>query len=69
MVNGTLQILASRHNLTIDARWTGYCREWTVKNQHGEQLFKSDDYNMLVQRLESGEGLTVGSHPPQGWTR
>jgi hypothetical protein len=69
MVNGTLQILATRHNLTIDARWNGHCREWTVKNQYGEQLFKSDDYSFVVQRLESGEGLNVGSYPPQGWAR
>ena len=69
MVNRTLEILASRHGLKIDARWTGHCREWLVKNSDGVQLFRTDDYDLLVMRLESGEGLKVGDYPPKWWPR
>ena len=69
MVNGTLQVLADRHGVKIDARWTGACREWLVKNSDGVQLFKSTDYDLVVRRLESGEGLRVGSYPPNWWPR
>ncbi len=69
MVNGTLQILASRHNLQIDARWNGHSRAWTIMDQHGVQLFTTDDYGNLVRRLEEGEGLKVGEHPPKWWPR
>ena len=67
MVNDTLQILASRHDLKIDARWAGHSRAWTVMNRHGEQLFTTDDYGNLVRRLEEGEALRVGDYPPKWW--
>jgi hypothetical protein len=69
MVNGTLQILAGRHGVKVDATWTGYCRVWTVKDADGVQVFKTDDYSLLVRSLESGEGLRVGSYPPKWWPR
>jgi hypothetical protein len=60
MVSSTIQLLAQRHNLTVDARWTGYCREWTVKDSDGVQLLKTTDYDSLIERLESGRGLRLG---------
>lgn len=63
MTNATLQILANRHNLQIDSRWTGHCREWLVKNTDGVHLFRTDDYDYLVKRLETGEGLRIGTTP------
>lgn len=69
MVNATLEILAGRNGVKVDARWTGYCREWTVKDTDGVQLFRTDDYSLLVQRLESGEALKVGAYPPTWWPR
>lgn len=67
MTSGTLQILASRHDLQIETRWTGYARAWTVKDSSGVQLFATDCYDNLIRRLESGEGLRVGSLPPKWW--
>lgn len=67
MVNSTLQILAARNELTVDAQWAGTHRKWTVKDKDGVQLFTTDDYGLLIRRLEEGEGLKMGAYPPKWW--
>lgn len=67
MTSGTIQILANRHDLIVDTRWTGYSREWRVKDKDGVHLFTTDCYDNLIRRLEEGEGLRVGSYPPKWW--
>ena len=61
MTNYLLNILAGRHDLTIDTVWNGYSRKWIVMDKDGVQLFTTDCYDTLLQRLESGEGLKIGS--------
>lgn len=69
MTNALLNILAGRHDLTIDTVWNGYSRKWIVMDKDNVQLFTTDCYDNLLHRLESGEGLKIGSLPPKWWPR
>ena len=68
MTNATVSILADRRNVTVDTRWNGHCRVWTVRDADGMYLFSTDDYTLLLRRLEDDE-LRAGSYPPNWWPR